>query len=123
MIDLKFIEKYLFKAGFEKDPKDYGTSRNSTHGYYYFKYYKRCGEVWIMKTYDEDEIYIGCLIRDEEAEKPIMAVACSYDGGRWIVIDMDLRLLLVNICRNEPETWIKIFSEYGTNDILKVLDD
>ena len=122
MIDMKLIDKYLVKAGFKKDPQDYGTSRNSA-GYYHFKYYKRCGEVWVMKSYDEDEHYIGCLIRDEEAKKPIMAVACNYDGGRWIMINMDLRLLLVKICRNEPETWIKVFSEYSAEEILKVLDD
>lgn len=123
MINLEFVEKYLLKAGFVKDSQDYGTLRNGAHGYYYFKYYKRCGEVWVMKTYDEDEIYIGCLIRDEKAEKPVMAVACNYDGGRWIVINMDLWLLLVKICRNEPETWTKIFSEYDVEETLKVLDD
>ena len=122
MIDMKLIDKYLVKAGFKKDPKDYGSSRGNT-GYYHFKYYKRCGEVWVMKSYDNDEHYIGCLIRDEETEKHIMAVACSYDGGRWIVINMDLRLLLVKICRNEPETWIKVFSEYGAEETLKVLND
>ena len=121
MIDLKFIEKYLLKAGFVKDPKDYG--RGGTHGHYYFKYYKRCGEVWVMKTYDDDEIYIGCLIRDEKAEKPVMTVACNYDGGRWIVINMDLRLLLVKICRNEQEPWIKVCSKYSAEETLKVLDD
>lgn len=117
MIDLKFIEKYLVKAGFEKDPVNHG------NGYCHYKYYKRCGAVWVMKNYDDNNIYIGCLLCNEETRKPAMAVACSYDGGRWIVINMDLRLLLVKICRNEPETWIKVFSEYGAEETLKVLDD
>ena len=56
MVDLECIEKYLKKAGFEKDPVNHG------NGYCHFKYYKRCGVVWVMKNYDDDDIYIGCLL-------------------------------------------------------------
>lgn len=118
----EYAKQQLLLSGFKTDGKDWGFDNH----YQFFKFHKKDGYVWLLKNYNPHSENIACMIGDPDdgGHNPnIISVACSYGNGTWITQNMNVELLLEMICNNEPETWIKNFSEYETNRILGVLND
>lgn len=114
-------KQQLLLSGFETSGKDWGLDKY----YQFWKFYKKDGHVWLLKNYDPHTENIACMVGDPDDggfNPNSLGIACSFNNGKWITQNMDAELLLDMICRNEPETWIKIFSEYEANRILGVLD-
>ena len=119
---INYAEQQLRLTGFKTDGKDWGLDKH----YKFFKFHKKDGYVWLLENYEPHTEHIACIIGDPDdggVNPNILGIACSYNNGKWITQNMNAELLLEMICHNEPETWIKIFSEYEANRILGVLND
>lgn len=113
---VNYYRVHLTNAGFEEDPKDYGTA-----SFGFRKFYKPGYEVWILKDYTNQHLDISCM-KCERRKAPEINIACTYKNYTFMIQEVDLTDLFKIVCKHEPETWIKVFSEYNTNSILGVLD-